>query len=208
MAKQPRRKPPKRKVSEKPVAIDDELSELAAVIDQHRLDQNAEGWFEIPWRDGWNATDLAYHAFERLTVGNDHLELTKILGERKLSAELYWRASEEITNNNALGSSRFLYAAWRCLQVLVSNSSGGGVVYNDILRRAFRGYDGLEDIVLMHRMRDALGVHSVMDGGTMDRARGAFRIAWKRGLYHAAYSIRPAPQVTVTTTVWVSGKDQ
>lgn len=207
MAKQPRRKPPKRKVSTKPV-IDEDLSELAAVIDQHRLDQNAEGWFEIPWRDGWNAVDLAYHAFERFAVGNSNHELTTILANRKPSAELYWHANEEIANSNTLGWERFTYAAWRCLQVLVSNSSGGGVVYNDILRRAFRDIDGLEDIVLMHRMRDALGVPSVMDGGTMDRARRAFSIAWKRGLYHAAYSIRPAPQVTMTTTVWVSGKDQ
>lgn len=204
MSKISKRKPPKRKHSEKP-QLDDDLTELAEVLDEYRLDNNAENWFTIPWRDGWCAVELAYEAYIHYSTGNDHEELTKIIAERQQTAELYWRAGEEIANGNALGSSRFLYAAWRCLQVLLSYSSGGGEVYNDILRRAFRGLadEQGEDIVLIARMRDALGVPSSMDGGTMDRARRAFRIAWKRGLYHAAYSIQPAKQITAKTTIWV-----
>lgn len=207
MAKQPQRKPPKRKRSERP-QLDEDLSELAAVLDEHRLENNAEGWFKLPWRDGWNAADLAYATYLHHSPGSSDAYLAEALARRVPSAPLYWTVTEKLTGMSTDGGWRFIYAAFRCVQVLIANSSGGGEVYNDLLRRALRGLDDehTEAFVLHHRMRDALGVPSSMDGGTMDRARRAFAIAWRRGLYHAAYSIQPAKQVVTTQTIWIPEK--
>lgn len=210
MGKQSPRKAPKRKQPERP-QLDEDLSELAAVLDEHRLENNAEGWFKLPWRDGWNAADLAFNVYlNQLGQSPGVVEriLTEALDARKSSAQLYWDVTERLTGMSTDGSWRFLYAAYRCVQVLISNSSGGGEVYNDLLRRALRDMDDelTERFVLQHRMQDALGVSRTMDGGTMDRARRAFTIAWQRGLYHAAYAIQPAKQIAITSTIWVSEK--
>lgn len=213
MAKKPQRKPPKRKRSERP-QLDEDLTELAAVLAEHRLGNNAEGWFKLPWRDGWSAADLAFTAYRIHSPSTKTFDpkavefLSEVIAHRTPSAPLYWALTEKLTGMSTDGDWRFLYTAYRCIQALISNSSGGGEVYNDLLRRAFRDLDDeqTERIVLHHRMHDALGVPSTMDGGTMDRARRAFEIAWKRGLYHAAYSIQPAKQIAITSTIWVSEK--
>jgi len=50
---------PAKKVHPKQPKIDDDLAELASVLDEYRLDRNSDGWFTVPWRDGWNAVGLA-----------------------------------------------------------------------------------------------------------------------------------------------------
>jgi hypothetical protein len=48
------------------------------------------------------------------------------------------------------------------------------------------------DDILEHRCRDSIGTTAVFQGDSNDRQRGAFRTAWSRGLYLAAYSLPAA----------------
>jgi hypothetical protein len=183
---------------------DEDLHELASVLDEHRLDQNAAGWFKVPWRDGWCAVRLAVGCFDSTF---DHYsseregDICKFLKlqivKHECTAEGYWTAAEYLNGVDTDNVSPFLLAALRCLQVLISNSSGGGEVYNVILSLAFGRVapDHLfEEIVLEHRCRDALGTTSIPQNDKNDRVRRAFSIAWRRGLYLAAYSLKPVEQ--------------
>lgn len=195
MGKEPRRKPKKiQHPKVKPCRIDEELADLAEVLDEYRLDNNAQGWFQIPWRDGWAAVELPWQAWRCLKIVDQNQQtadfIQKIIDLKKPDAETYWQVNEHIERVD----SKLLYASLRCIQVVISNSSGGGNVYNDILRRGFellRPASWIEDLVLEYRCRDAIGVTSNMCGDVFDRQRRAFAIAWRRGLYHAAYSIPP-----------------
>lgn len=193
MTKQPGRKKPKRKAPKSEDAID--LDFLTSVLDENRLEHDSEGWFTIPWRDGWNAIHLAHKlcpTWDSLGAKNF---LTIAISRRDASNEAYWQCDEYISQlgTNIGVDPTFLYAAMRCLQVLSSNSSGGGEVYNTILRRAVdkSGLDAkdIEDEILMHRCLDAIGVGPLLMNDPFDRYRRAFSIAWKRGLFHAAYAI-------------------
>ena len=175
------------------ITIDDDLAELASVLDETRLDNNAKGWFSIPWRDGWNAVELAF-AEARHQANCDDAEISKrldvvsawVLG-RQRTAEIYWKISEFLSDGTPK-KRRAFYACLRCMQVLIADSHGGGQVYNDILRSIFDDEpitQRLEVLVMEHRSVDALGASSDQ------RARQAFRIAWGRQLYLAAYAIRP-----------------
>ncbi len=195
----------------KPPRIDDDLTELATVLDEYRLDNNSRGWFHPAWRNGWNAVALAWACWkdatrmEREGINKEHpSQIQRDIGEflddaitrRVPSAEAYWRINEFLqacTTDEKL-SSRHLYAALRCMQVLISNSSGGGEVYNMILKLAFEPiYESVEiaDLVLEHRCMDAINSTAKLQNDRFDRQRRAFSIAWRRGLYLAAYSISP-----------------
>jgi hypothetical protein len=179
--KGPRRRPQK-------AAVDDELSELAAVIAEYTLDNNAENWFKLPWRNGWNAVELAARS-----AGDDEDPwLLLVCAKRIADQGAYWNAQDQLSTT--VTPSRMLRAALRCLQVLIANSSGGGAVYNAILRGPFEAQDPerVSDLVLEYRCRDSIGTTAVMQGDTNDRLRKAFSIAWGRGLYMAAYSLPPA----------------
>lgn len=191
MGKSRCRKPPKRP-SPRPRPVDDELVELARVLDERRLDNTAEGWFEPPWRDGWNAVGLATTL---ATGGEVHKHLVEWCRARCTEPEAYWRASEFLESRQLLETER---AALRCFQVLASNSDGGGTVYNHILRLSFQrnghelSYETLlkiEEIVAMWRCQDAIGTQLQLQGDAHDRVRRAFKIAWSRGLYRAAYAL-------------------
>ncbi len=204
MAKEKRRRPKRIAHPKQPDIIDDDLRELASVLDEHQLDQNVEGWFTIPWRDGWNAVGLALGCFRR---NLDEYEsgrekeiatwLQRAYEKRGIPTEHqedYWQAGEFLQATHTEGVSLHLFAGLRCLQVLLANSSGGGTVYNYILKVAFDKTEPshlLEDAVLEYRCRDAIGVGAALTGSPDDRKRRAFSIAWKRGLFHAAYSIGP-----------------
>jgi hypothetical protein len=214
VVKQLRRKPKRKPLSDKPI-LDDDLSELAEILDEYRLDNNAEGWFKPRWRDGWNAVSLAFRCWRtiadqitfmdgQITEAGEFLE--KISKRQQDTGDVYWEAGEHLQNVPAQSSSKILYAGLRCVQVKVSNSSGGGEVYNVILKRAFEQLDvepWLEALVLEARCKDALGISPTMDGGRFDRQRRAFQIAWRRGLYVAAYSIQPMNTVTIQTTMTI-----
>lgn len=188
--KRPRRPPPKE------APIDDELHELAAVIAEHQLDNNANGWFLIPWRSGWNAVELANRAACHDRGDCELLWLDDVCRNRTTSEDTYWTAQDLLATTTT--PNRTLRAALRCLQVMLAKSDGGGEVYNAILLGVFSAFDpvNVEDLVLEYRCRDSIGVSSRLAGDANDRLRRAFSIAWKRGLYAAAYSL---PQATLRT---------
>jgi len=191
--KKSRRKPAK-KVHPKQPKIDDDLAELASVLDEYRLDLNSDGWFTVPWRDGWNAVGFAISLSDPQDDA-DREALTFInttFHDRRSDAYVYWQASEFL---QSLGRdiNMVTSAALRCLQVTTSNSSGGGAVFNAILSRALTELpvNYIIEHVLEWRCRDAIGTTSFLQGDLHDRRRRAFKIAWERGLFLAAYAIRP-----------------
>ncbi len=198
MSKDPARK----KKRKQPVLDDPELIELAAVLADYQLDNNAYGWFRPAWRDGECAIGLAVSAaqhadvFDGLNLALER-ETVMLLDEAPRDAWTYEKAGElyrefvqpKINTNTA----RLFAAALRCLQLKIANSHGGGAVYNEILIPAFLPIKPnlVEGIVLDFRCLDALGVTRHLNNTGADRQRAAFTIAWRRGLYLAAYSIQP-----------------
>ncbi|MGH7179934.1 MAG: hypothetical protein ACREJC_21335 [Tepidisphaeraceae bacterium] len=179
--KGPKRPPPKDAVP------DDELTELAAVIAEHSLDNNAENWFSIPWRDGWNAVELA------AAVAEPDSWLRDVCQNRRTEQDVYWEAQDRL----ALMPSKMSRAALRCLQILIAKSDGGGEVYNAILLAPFSVLlpENVDRLVRDYRCHDSIGLYPKPQGDEHDRLRRAFSIAWDRGLYHAAYSL---PRVSLT----------
>ena len=216
-----RRKRPKRPSSPTKNAIDSDsdLAELAAVIAEYQLDNNAYGWFRLPWRDGWNAIGLALDIWTP-KAGFEHFVTTQEANvakwlrnaiQLKLStANLYHQATEDITTlakTAFLLEEKMLVAALRCYQLHVSHSSGGGYVYNDALRRGFEGFDvtfgkhNAPEKIMEWRCQDAIGTTVQLQGDLNDRTRRAFRTAWNRGLYLAAYALPPAINFSAGLTV-------
>lgn len=192
--KRPPRKPPRRKPA-RPQPIDDELAELAQILDERRLEAGADGWFELPWRDGRNALGLALEQHQRrmeVPRADAGIEAAVILAEKLIladvrNADTYHAATERLAEIPYTLNTAALRAALRCFQHVIMRSSGE--LYNGILRNAL-SFD--EDLVLRWRCRDAIGVLPQLENDTDDRRRRAFVIAWKRGLFHAAYAIAPA----------------
>jgi hypothetical protein len=168
---------------------DHELAELASVLSEYSLDSNAAGWFRPAWRDGWNAVELAAAACE--DDGQAELAFLRGACERHLAtSEVYEIAGDYW----ATAADKMLRTALRCLQVLIAKSDGGGEIYNAILVGPFseRLPEEVFDLVLEHRCRDSIGTTAQLQSDGVDRQRRAFTIAWKRGLYLAAYAIKPA----------------
>lgn len=182
----------------------DELAQLVEVLEENRSTNDFEGWFKIPWRNGWAAIHLCKEMFMRSDDINDFIREKIATGD--VSSDAYWHAGELLASTTLRSTyvdRHYVYAALRCFQVLASNSSGGGDVYNTILRRAVMrhnddgyvcSFDQLETIVEGTRCYDALGIWPTLKNDANDRLRNAFHIAWSRGLYHAAYSIKPPPK--------------
>lgn len=185
MACRTTRKGPRRPAAKAP-PVDQELVELASVIAEYSLDNNAFGWFQVPWRDGWNAVGLAC----TLSQIEPPSWLYKAIDTRNIEPSMYWLAEEQLADC----TDPMLRAALRCLQVLIANSSGGGHAYNAILIPPFTGLDPerITDTIMEWRCRDSIGTTVQFQGDANDRQRGAFRAAWRRGLYLAAYSLPPA----------------
>lgn len=218
MGKKPSPRKTKKKAPPKQ-RIDDDLTLLAEVLDEHRLDQNVEGWFTIPWRDGWRAVELGIAMTLRYNKPQAEADIqiynfiSDAIVRRNASPEAYWQSAEIIQLCNLIqdrNTHAFLYASLRCFQVLSSNSSGGGEVYNYLLKRALQtisvqiaGYEGL---VMKYRCYDALGIDEKMaQHDFYTKSVKAFEIAWKRGLFHAAYAIAPAKRVAIQTSMWTYG---
>lgn len=163
---------------------------------EYQLDNNAYGWFRPAWRNGEWAVALANAAAMRFSDYHSSLydEIRETLDAER-SGATYARAGElhssliqpKINTDTAL----LLAAALRCLQVLIANSHGGGTVYNEILIPAFLPLDPaiVAGDVLYWRCHDAIGTSPHLKGDRCDRTRSAFSIAWRRGLYLAAYSL-------------------
>ena len=198
MAQQGRKKPRRRAPRVTP--IDDDLAILASVLAEHRLDENAYGWFRPPWRNGINAADLARQTAYTLDASaRFRVDALAYMTTHWRLAESYEKLGEWyqriIRDRENTTSSRLLAASARCVQLHIANSHGGGVAYNELLIPVFLEIDpaSVDDLVLSHRCVDAIGTAPGLRGDAHDRKRAAFKIAWKRGLYIAAYSIPPIP---------------
>lgn len=205
MPRDPSRKSKRKRPST--VEIDEDLGELASVLDEHRRGSNIAGWLSIPWRSGWCAASLPlglwYRVPSSLKRGEAIASLLRLaIAERKSVTETYnaaddfkTQAAETFVHGD--NYSPLLMATARCVQIEIANSSGGGIVYNDVLRIALEGLDrkellvDLEICMLEARCRDAIGTTVSLLNDKYDRRRRAFAIAWNRGLFHAAYSIKP-----------------
>jgi len=194
-----RRKPACR-TPRRPPKLDPELANLAAVIAEYQLDNNAYGWFRMPWRDGWNAVRLA-HAVGQEQPNSGPLGLSFTRHDCANDPSLYWAAEERLIDRTLILNAP-QRAALRCLQVLIANSSGGGEAYNAILIPAFLHVPEAvaAPFILEARCRDSIGTTAQLQGDANDRQRAAFRTAWSRGLYMAAYSIPPAIKPRQVTT--------
>lgn len=204
MVKDPSRKSRKRTIKQPDVDLD--LAELARVLAEHSLEQNAAGWFELPWRSGWNVVRLLRELEgtpAALPVGwpkNNAVRAAVVFlddclakgGERLNGA--YWEVDDHKVATR--GYSRTLSCALRCVQLIIAKSAGDGQLYNDLLLYACenKSPDEIAPYVLDARCRDAIGVGVTLNNDKLDRQRRAFKIAWERGLYHAAYAIKPCPE--------------
>lgn len=176
---------------------------LASVIGEFQLDNNAYGWFRPPWRDGANAVKLTHAVAQAPGIADGiglaaERDAAKLLSEPWIDPNLYERAGSiynalvqpKINTNTA----RLLAAGLRCMQLKLARSDGGGAVYNEVLIPVFLPLEPKHtaSLVLQHRCLDAIGTSHHLKGDRNDRQRQAFRIAWERGLYLAAYSLPPA----------------
>ncbi len=208
MGRDPSRKKPKRGPRSGGIELDDDFVELAVTIAEHKQDNNARGWFSIPWRDGWNAIDLLHEEWLDVFMKNsqnlppNHLAAAGLLN-RMAKKEEYDRAAELLRSHEGFhlddqrdslewipGATQMMRAALRCLMLKISWSDGGGWAYNEFLRQAYQ-HAGTPELVRKWRCIDAIGVGPALQNDANDRARRAFITAWDRGLYHAAYSIKP-----------------
>jgi hypothetical protein len=184
--------------------LDDELMELASVLADYQLDNNAFGWFRPPWRNGLNAAGLCnlaaftlwdHHEPESALVHNARKLTDSIVQGHKIGA---YAEAGELYNRLVFPRGgmtfRLLATGLRCAQLHLANSHGGGHVYNELLIPEFLGVDPatVEAIILEWRCRDAIGTTHHLQRDHNDRQRSAFTIAWRRGLYLAAYSLPPA----------------
>jgi hypothetical protein len=204
--KKERRKPP-RKPPRKPER-DRDLLELANVIAEHKLEQNARGWFTLPWRSGWNAVRLGIAWWKRISgdlawslQSNEPLVAFMDYVHRSSSAPPGYEIAEDLRAaarrvGGAMHNSNRqapLMAAARCYQIMLARSDGGGQTYNEVLLAAHEAcayelipFELGADDVRNARRDDALGISR-----TSSRHKKAFEIAWERGLFHAAYAINP-----------------
>lgn len=200
MPKVQRRKPPKRK---QPIKVDDwltadkELVELALMIDEYKLYKNKEGWFTLPWRDGFNAASLAIAVWQRTiprttprTETDAFLRVIQSIHARNRSRRTYERIDEVLSTSQHHTGFATIRVGLRCAQISIARSDGGGQVYNDLLKQLDETV--LENEVIQHRCHDVTGVNPGLVGDANDRLRRAFVIAWRRGLYHAAYALPQA----------------
>jgi len=202
----PRSRKPPRRPPPRITPLDPELHELAVVLNEFRLECNAKGWFTLPWRNGRNAVSLAtayartFVAFRsgRLdpslptAMSDGFTTLALRFGAHLQASGLYWTIDDirdDLRTVNHPGVPA-LRAALRCLQLWLSSSDGGGHGYNIVLQDTL--VDVSEELVLEWRCHDAIGVGSQLDGSPADKQRRAFRLAWERGLFHAAYALPPA----------------
>jgi len=195
---------PRRTIKRKPARpkIDDDLAELADVLAQNTGPKGSAGWFSIPWRFGWNAVRLAFAlcgntlpTWNRDSEDRKWLEALLESPNPTKSAALYWRAQDLLLDLNVPREKTAARAALRCLQVYVGESDGGGALYNDILRPVFEAHEANgvsfgQDLMLRWRCQDAIYTTIILQNDKNDRYRRAFKIAWERGLYQAAYAIR------------------
>lgn len=156
------------------------------------------GWFSVPWRDGRYAMGLvaalAYRVAQPLTLAPalaSRLHAALTLSEQQ--RDVYWVCDDLRDEAYYVDLPPTLQTLaimrLRMLQLLVSNSHGGGHGYNTVLlgswhKLVFPDALPVAEIVQAQRASDAVGVADA-------RRRAAFKAAWAAGLYRAAYALGP-----------------
>lgn len=185
--------------------LDDDLIELTEALAEWRADTQWPAWFAMPWNYGNNAVYLA------LSVANEEAktDLEQHLTVDAKNTLTSWVANIEMHNSGnyeiadgwckTLKEGSALHAAFRCFQVMVARSDGGGRVYNDLLLAVFARIDPMpyanlvrvwrEVDVTTHATARLSGSNSDALNRSINRLGAAFRIAWGRGLYHVAYAL-------------------
>lgn len=192
----------KKRVRKQP-PVDDDLNMLASVLAEMQLDNTAYGWFRPSWRNGVWAAKLAMAVafsegiFDGVGIP-DELAARVLVNGGWSAFDAYEQAgalyTRFVTSKMNTNTARLIGAALRCMQLKIAHSDGGGGVYNEILIPMFLPLEPrlIEHHVLEFRCHDSIGTTSHLMNDHNDRQRRAFRIAWERGLYLAAYSLPPA----------------
>lgn len=197
MPRKPRKTPPRPRPKDR--------ADLITVLMEQTAPSTPEAWFEAPWKNGHNAIHLAI-ALAGETTDRQH-EVADFLSfeyQRLSPGSAYWHASRlrEVALAEAGVSDASAMALARAAEMFlkwISNSDGGGLIYNHHLREICeyslsRGetLEWLDGEVLLWRRRDALGCppNTTMpqDAQTMRRLR-AFETAWKAGLFRVAFCV-------------------
>lgn len=191
----PPRKP--KRVTRRPRAATlDVFALLAEDVEPHA----PEGWFKLPWRDGRQAVGLVTDLIQRAASGLYGTPLAIAGDVTRLhpdDPDLYWRCEELRDDVDRAGFSTsfasLLLMRLRMLQLLASNSHGGGHGYNTVLLRdwhrlAPEHVDCARQFVWVRRQLDALGVDGSL-ANVSPRRQQAFAVAWRDGLFRAAYAL-------------------
>lgn len=212
MAKVQGRKPPRRprpkSTPPSHAVLDAELRELAMLLDEHR--QTDALGVKVPWRDGRNAIGLAMATTEHTLLAQGastglRALITRAREVRRVACStdsptaMGWVYAEADTLLEATTTMstreddgyRALRATLRCMQLLASQSSGGGFGYNVVLTHIVPLMVPRD--ILSCRCQDAIGTFPTLRNDKYDSRRRAFTLAWNRGLHHLAYSIPNIP---------------
>lgn len=192
MVKQQRRKPKRRPILDEKVDEKAELAELAELLFEHKLDGNAANWLTLPWRSGWNAIGLALDvAGVSVTWHKQTNWLNLLLEGMPVEPAAYLIADEyllEVCRNGY--HEQGIRAALRCLQMMIAKSDGAGHNFNHALQAIHEAI--ASEQMIKWRAFDALNYdHRTLITPAVERGRRAFTIAWRRGLFHAAYALPP-----------------
>jgi hypothetical protein len=180
---------------------DPDASDLFALLLEQSVPSTPQGWFSVPWRNGFHAVWLAYHL--DLDLRSDGRELRKSVFDCLIGAEnsarvetpkYYWSARKLIralTQNMVFPEA--LISALRMMQLYVSSSDGGGHGYNEHLlslceKLLERGHTE-ETLARSVRQARAVDVVGAATSSEQQRRLAAFYTAWDRGLYKLAYCV-------------------
>lgn len=180
---------------------DPDTSDLFALLLEQSVPSTPQGWFSVPWRNGFRAIWLAYQL--DFGTGSYSLELRKRVYDCLINAEksvrtettqYYWAARGLIRElAQSVVFPEAMISALRMMQLYVSSSDGGGQGYNDhLLMLCERVMErGLSEHNVGRAVRHsrALDVVSDEDSPTYQRRLAAFYTAWDRGLYKLAYCV-------------------
>jgi len=194
--KAPKRKPPK-------VQLDDDMTELAVALAQYEIDEGAAGWLKMPWRSGWNAVRFAidFAHVQQLYPEDEFIWLNSLIPLGGAERWAYWTIQDFLEKSS--GRWPMFHAAMRCAQIMLTDhGSGDGSIFNAVLTRPLVEWRAPADLthyaqcMESARCRDSIGVGALNLNDGNDWLRSAFRIAWRRRLYGAAYALPPARKLS------------
>jgi hypothetical protein len=155
-------------------------------------------WFEMPWRDGRNAMQIArrYLAFAGPLHDDTFAVLSDIdWGFRHEAHQRLYEVAGNLLQIATFEMSRpWLHAYARMVMLWSANSDGGGYAYNALLSSLIEHITieneiHFSEIVKGARCEDAIGTTYQLrnDGG--DRVRQAFLTLWNGNHHRAIYAL-------------------